>query len=76
MANKKLRSITQGTQSEQEEASEVSDLHYTSSKVIMSPHLPGNLALTLFNITIELSLAETNFLPKDSILIMSHHMLR
>lgn len=50
-------------------------LHYTSSKVIESPHLPGNLALILFNITIKLFLTETMFVLKDHILIMSHSPL-
>lgn len=49
-------------------------LHYTSFKVIMSPHLPGNLVLTL-NITIKLSLMEIMSVPKDSVLIMSHSPL-
>lgn len=44
-------------------------LHYTSFKVS-----PGNLVLTLLNITIKLSLIEITSVPKDSVLIMSHSL--
>lgn len=35
-------------------------LRYTSSKVTASPHLPGNLARTLFNTTVKPSLRRKN----------------
>lgn len=50
-------------------------LHYTYFKVIMSPHLPGNLLLTLLNITIKFSLMEIMSVPKDGVLIMFHSPL-
>lgn len=76
----KTTSITPATQSGQEKRSMRYQtcrlhLHYTSFKVIMSPHLPGNLVLTLLNITIKLSLIEIMAVPKDSVLMMSHSPL-
>lgn len=80
MTNKKTTSITPGTQSGQEKRSVRYwtcrlHLHYTSFKVTMSPHLPGNLVLTLLTITIKLSLTEIMSVPKDHVLIKSHSPL-